>query len=103
MDGSGEFFGLLERLMETADFQRRASARYLAGRVLTLLRAMRDSSDLRVAMFSDAEHLTCAGQALALRFSDLEVRLQVWQAEAQAQQGDREQACCTWAAAVAFG
>ncbi|MBF8675714.1 hypothetical protein IRZ53_13395 [Pseudomonas fulva] len=91
MDGSGEFFGLLERLMETADFQRRASARYLAGRVLTLLRAMRDSSDLRVAMFSDAEQLTCQ-DSVALRFSDLEVRLQVWQAEAQAQQDDREQA-----------
>ncbi len=90
MEGSGEFFGLLERLMETADFQHRTGARYLAGRVLTLLGAMRDSSDLRMAMFSDAEQLTCQ-DSVALRFSDLEVRLRVWQAEVQAQQGEREQ------------
>ncbi|MBA5707581.1 hypothetical protein DT037_10905 [Pseudomonas fulva] len=91
MEDAGEFFGLLERLMDTADFQHRTGARYLAGRVLTLLRAMRDSSDLRVAMFSDAEQLTCQ-DSVALRFSDLEVRLRVWQADAQAQQGDQEQA-----------
>nr|WP_314479767.1 NEL-type E3 ubiquitin ligase domain-containing protein [uncultured Pseudomonas sp.] len=90
IDGSGEFFGLLERLMQTADFQHRAGARYLAARVLVLLRAMRDSSDLRVAMFNDAEQLTCQ-DSVALRFSDLELRLRVWQAEAQAQQPEQEQ------------
>ncbi|WP_028634469.1 NEL-type E3 ubiquitin ligase domain-containing protein [Pseudomonas parafulva] len=90
MQGAAQFFNLLQRLTETADFQNRTGARYLACRVMGLLQAMRDSAELRDAMFSDAEQLTCQ-DSVALRFSDLELRLLVWQAEASVQAGDQQQ------------
>ena len=91
MPDATQFFNLLERLMETEDFQHLTGARYLAGRVLELLRAMRESDELRDLMFNDAEQLTCQ-DSVALRFSDLELRLLAWRARTQAAAGGQEQA-----------
>ncbi len=88
--GADHFFHLLERLMETADFQSLTGSRYLACRVLTLLRAMRNSTALRDELFGNAEQLTCQ-DSVALRFSNLELRLLLWQAQADAASGNEEQ------------
>ncbi|WP_410481762.1 NEL-type E3 ubiquitin ligase domain-containing protein [Pseudomonas plecoglossicida] len=91
MPNATQFFNLIERVMETQDFQHLTGARYLAGRVLELLRAMKGSDELRDLMFNDAEQLTCQ-DSVALRFSDLELRLLAWRARAQAAVGGEEQA-----------
>jgi len=91
MPDAAQFFDLLERLMETEDFRHLTGARYLAGRVLEMLRAMRGSDELRELMFNDAEQLTCQ-DSVALRFSDLELRLLAWRARSQATAGGQEQA-----------
>ncbi|MFJ4456273.1 NEL-type E3 ubiquitin ligase domain-containing protein [Pseudomonas sp. NPDC089392] len=88
---SAEFFHLLERLMETADFQSHTGARYLASRVLEMLRAMATSTELCESMFSNAARLTCQ-DSVALRFSDLELRMMVWRAETDATAGNQEPA-----------
>ncbi|PVZ43663.1 NEL-type E3 ubiquitin ligase domain-containing protein [Pseudomonas sp. CC120222-01a] len=84
-----EFFTLIERLMETADFQHATGARFLASRVLEMMRAMTQSAELCQELFSNAAQLTCQ-DSVALRFSDLELRLLVWRAQAQATTGGDE-------------
>lgn len=91
MPNATQFFNLIERLMETEDFRHLTGARYLAGRVLELLRAMKGSDELRDLMFNDAEQLTCQ-DSVALRFRDLELRLLAWRARVQAEEGGQEQA-----------
>ncbi|MFJ4345675.1 NEL-type E3 ubiquitin ligase domain-containing protein [Pseudomonas sp. NPDC089401] len=91
LEGSSDFFRLLGRLLETADFQHRTGARYLAHRVLNMLQAMRRDVVLRGELFDNASQLTCQ-DSVALRFTDLELRLMAWQAEADALRGDRQQA-----------
>lgn len=85
-----DFFTLIERLMETEDFQHATGARFLAGRVLEMMRAMSHSAELCQELFSNAAQLTCQ-DSVALRFSDLELRLLVWRAQAQAATGSQEQ------------
>ncbi|MEN5304110.1 NEL-type E3 ubiquitin ligase domain-containing protein [Pseudomonas sp. TWI628] len=84
-----EFFTLIERLMETADFQHATGARFLAGRILEMMRAMAQSPELCQELFSNAAQLTCQ-DSVALRFDDLETRLLVWRAQAQAATGSQE-------------
>lgn len=84
-----DFFTLIERLMETADFQHVTGARFLAGRVLAMMRAMAHSTELCQELFSNAAQLTCQ-DSVALRFDDLETRLLVWRAQGQAATGSQE-------------
>ncbi|MBO9548565.1 MAG: hypothetical protein J7573_03855 [Pseudomonas sp.] len=56
-----------------------------------MLRALVASAELRESIFSNAAALTCQ-DSVALRFSDLELRMMVWRAEAEAMAGDQEQA-----------
>lgn len=89
LPAASEFFNLLVRLLETADFQSLTGARYLASRVLEMLRAMEASAPLCEALFGNAAQLTCQ-DSVALRFSDLELRLLVWHAEHDAAAGNRQ-------------
>lgn len=77
--GSGDFFGLLERLRETADFRQNGHA--LANRVFTMIRLMYGYTSLREDLLTHAtETLTCQ-DSVALCFSNLELRMLVWQAQ----------------------
>ncbi|WEK29178.1 MAG: NEL-type E3 ubiquitin ligase domain-containing protein [Candidatus Pseudomonas phytovorans] len=91
LDGSADFFHLLGQLLHTADFQHSTGARYLAHRVLGMLQAMRSDVGLRAELFGNANQLTCRDSA-ALRFTDLELRLMAWHAQADALRGDRQHA-----------
>jgi hypothetical protein len=87
--GGEDFFHLLGRLLDTADFTQRAEA--LADRVFVMLQAMRDHAGLRQELFSQVtRQLTCQ-DSVALCFSDLELRMLVWRARvdagAEGQQG----------------
>lgn len=91
-DESGEaFFQLLQGLSATADFDSPAGARDLAFRVLEMLRAMDADSGLREELFAHARNVTCQ-DSVTLRFSDLEVRLLVFQAEQESAVGNGERA-----------
>ncbi|MFJ4430111.1 NEL-type E3 ubiquitin ligase domain-containing protein [Pseudomonas sp. NPDC089395] len=80
--GSEDFFHLLGRLLETADFTQRGEA--LADRVFVMLQAMRDHAGLREELFSQVtRQLTCQ-DSVALCFSDLELRMLVWRARVDA-------------------
>lgn len=81
----GDFLVLLEQLLNTAEFQSRAGARNLADRVYAMLVAMEKSPDLRDELFRNAEAITCQ-DSVAMRFSDLETQVLIWQAQ---QGGDR--------------
>ncbi|QXH54824.1 NEL-type E3 ubiquitin ligase domain-containing protein [Pseudomonas maumuensis] len=89
--GCEAFFDLLEGLLQTHDCQFHDSARNLALRVLALMKAMGESDALRQEIFANSSQLTCQ-DSVALRFSDLEVRLLLARAQETAQQGDQERA-----------
>ncbi|MBC3436677.1 hypothetical protein HU735_14740 [Pseudomonas sp. BW16M2] len=88
---SAEFFNLLAELTDSADFQGEFAARYLAARLLRMLQAMQESPALRDELFDNSVVTRCEDSA-TFRFSDLEVRLKVWQAEQGKLPGQREQA-----------
>jgi len=79
-EGSEPFFELLNGLAQTADFRSSAGASDLANRVLIMLQTMDEDPGLRTDLFAHAQAVTCQ-DSVALRFSDLEVRMRVWQAE----------------------
>ncbi|MDR2306977.1 MAG: leucine-rich repeat domain-containing protein [Paucimonas sp.] len=87
---SADFFALLARLPETADFRR--NARALAGRVFAMLQAMREHVELREQLFAQVtDNLTCQ-DSVALSFSELELQMQVWRAQREAGEGGRQHA-----------
>ncbi|MCU7238100.1 NEL-type E3 ubiquitin ligase domain-containing protein [Pseudomonas peradeniyensis] len=88
---SAEFFNLLAELTDSADFQGEFAARYLAARLLRMLQAMQQNPALREELFDNSVVTRCEDSA-TFRFSDLEVRLKVWQAEQGKLPGQREQA-----------
>lgn len=77
--GSEDFFYLLARLLETADFQR--SPRYLVGRVFGMIYAMHEHAELARELFTLATDTVTCNDSAALCFSNLELRMLVWQAE----------------------
>ncbi|MDH0300747.1 MULTISPECIES: NEL-type E3 ubiquitin ligase domain-containing protein [unclassified Pseudomonas] len=88
--GAGDFFQLLTRLQETSDYQHQR--RNLANRVFGMLTSMRDHPGLSQELFLHAtEDLTCQ-DSVALCFSNLELRMLVWQASREAEAGNQEQA-----------
>ncbi|MCP8633263.1 NEL-type E3 ubiquitin ligase domain-containing protein [Pseudomonas mosselii] len=88
---SAEFFNLLAELTDSADFHSEFGARYLGARLLRMLQAMQESPALREELFANSAVTRCEDSA-TFRFSDLEVRLKVWQAEQGTLPGQREQA-----------
>ncbi len=90
LPNASQFFNLIERLTQTADFQHMTGARFLAGRVLEMMRAMTRSAQLCGELFDNAAQLSCQ-DSVALRFSDLELRVLVWRAQAEAATGNQEQ------------
>ncbi|MGY4527919.1 NEL-type E3 ubiquitin ligase domain-containing protein [Pseudomonas sp. TE21394] len=88
--GAADFFNLLRRLQETADFRTHRQA--LANRVFGMLIAMRDYSSLREELFRRAaETLTCQ-DSVTLCFSNLELHMLVWRARVDAAGGNQEAA-----------
>lgn len=88
--GSADFFNLLARLLETADFAQRPEA--LAERVFTMLDAMQEHTSLREALFEQVtRQLTCQ-DSVALSFSNLELSLLVWRARIEAGAGAEQAA-----------
>ena len=79
-DGSEAFFELVNGLAHTGDFRSPAGAANLATRLLEMLGAMEGDDALRRELFGHAQAVTCQ-DSVALRFSDLEVRLRVWEAQ----------------------
>lgn len=78
---SEEFFRLLEKLSQSAEFRKAYSD--LQARVWTVLEAAADNTQLREELFRAAgEPQTCSDRA-ALMFSDLEVRVQIHKALAR--------------------
>jgi len=89
-DEAGAFFSLLHALTHTADFASPAGARDLARRVLEMLQVMEEQPTLRQELLASASALTCH-DSVALRFTDLELRVLVWRAEQGVVDGGREQ------------
>ncbi|NBA97691.1 NEL-type E3 ubiquitin ligase domain-containing protein [Pseudomonas sp. R5(2019)] len=83
--GSTAFFSLLIELQGAADFTRHRTD--LTRRVFGLLEAMRLNAGLRSEMFEQAAAPRTCHDSVALIFSGLEVRRQVWLAQASAEQG----------------
>lgn len=81
-EGSGDFFGLLGRLQSTSDYRQRPVA--LAERVFSMLEAARVHADLRQALFEQAAQTLTCQDSVALSFSNLELRMLVWKACAEA-------------------
>ncbi|MFJ4440826.1 NEL-type E3 ubiquitin ligase domain-containing protein [Pseudomonas sp. NPDC089422] len=83
------FFALLNRLTSSADFHSAYLARYLALRVQRMLFYMFERPGLQDELFAHslAEH--CQDNA-TLRFSDLEVRVQVWRTLHDVRPAERE-------------
>jgi len=79
MPDSEGLFRLLGRLRETADFKR--SRENLRGRVWTLLEALEGSPELREQIFARAHLPTHCENSVADRFSELQLRRMVYQAE----------------------
>jgi len=91
--GSRDFFHLVRRMQETAEFRSRRQA--LANRVWTMITAMRDHATLREELLRRAsEDLTCQ-DSVTLCFSNLELRMLVWRARMDAAAGDQQQALVT--------
>jgi len=89
-ENADDFFSLLRRLLQTAEFQQHREA--LARRVFALLQAVCDNDSLRDELFTQASlPVTCQDSA-ALTFSALELRLLVWQARNQAASGGERSA-----------
>ncbi|MFJ4440828.1 NEL-type E3 ubiquitin ligase domain-containing protein [Pseudomonas sp. NPDC089422] len=87
---SADFFGVLARLLETADFQRSGQA--LADRVFAMIQALCDHTSLRHEIFSNVgESLTCQ-DSVTLCFSNLELRMLVWRARQDSTEADQEAA-----------
>ncbi len=90
-ENSFQFFHLLTRLMETAEFRQPTRAPLLGIRVLDMLTAMQADPALCQELFQNALQTTCQ-DSVALRFSDLELRVRVHRALATAASGDRQSA-----------
>lgn len=89
-DGCDDFFSLLIRLLQTADYQQHREA--LATRVFTMLRAMCEHETLRQELFAQASlPVTCQDSA-SLSFSGLELRMLVWRARVDAAAGGEQAA-----------
>ena len=89
-EGSADFFRMLQRLLETADY--RQHSRALANRLFAMLQVMSEHADLRQALFSQAgQNLTCQ-DSVTLCFANLELRLLVWRAQRMAGAGDQQAA-----------
>ncbi|MBA6114628.1 MULTISPECIES: NEL-type E3 ubiquitin ligase domain-containing protein [Pseudomonas] len=86
--GSDDFFQLLGRLLDTAEFTQNGEA--LAERVFTLLQAMRDHASLREALFNQVDRQLTCQDSVALCFSNLELSMLVWRARADAGVGDQQ-------------
>ena len=84
-------FQLLTAMLETADFRSPAGASSLARRLLDIMVAMERDSALREYLYSVASDFTCV-DSVALCFSDLEVRVLIWQAEHNAVDAHRTRA-----------
>lgn len=89
-EGSGDFFGLLGRLQGTSDYRQRPAA--LAERVFSMLEAARAHGDLRQALFDQAAQVLTCQDSVALSFSNLELRMLVWKACAEAGAGGEQAA-----------
>lgn len=89
-EGSGDFFGLLGRLQGTSDYRQRPAA--LAERVFGMLEAARVHGDLRQALFEQAAQTLTCQDSVALSFSNLELRMLVWKACAEAGAGGEQAA-----------
>lgn len=89
-EGSGDFFGLLGRLQSTSDYQQRPAA--LAQRVFSMLEATRAHDDLRQALFEQAAQTLTCQDSVTLSFSNLELRMLVWKACAEAGTGGEQAA-----------
>ncbi|WP_194788501.1 NEL-type E3 ubiquitin ligase domain-containing protein [Pseudomonas sp. UFMG81] len=89
-EGAADFFGLLGRLPGTSDYRQRPAA--LAERVFVMLRAMRAHTDLREALFEQAQLTLTCQDSVALSFSGLELHLLVWQATVEAGAGGEQAA-----------
>jgi hypothetical protein len=76
---SGDFFELLNRLLETADFTN--NAQYLAQRVFAMIEAMLSHATLRNELLELASQSMTCGDSVTMYFSNLELRMLVWQAE----------------------
>ncbi|MCX2891028.1 NEL-type E3 ubiquitin ligase domain-containing protein [Pseudomonas sp. DCB_BI] len=72
------FLAVLTTLLRSAEFQRAPQA--LADRVCTMVEAMAEWSSLREEVLSEVTEVNCQDDA-ALCFSNLEVRMLVWQAQ----------------------
>ncbi|MDM3886419.1 NEL-type E3 ubiquitin ligase domain-containing protein [Pseudomonas sp. BCRC 81390] len=89
-DGCVDFFALLARLVQTAEYQQHSRA--LAMRMFTMLRAMCEHDTLREELFAQASlPVTCQDSA-SLAFSGLELRMLVWRARSDAAVGAEQQA-----------
>ena len=75
---ASEFLSMLATLLRSAEFQRAPQA--LADRVCTMVEAVAEWSSLREELFSEVTEVNCQDDA-ALCFSNLEVRMLVWQAQ----------------------
>ncbi|MGE7989619.1 NEL-type E3 ubiquitin ligase domain-containing protein [Pseudomonas sp. NPDC089554] len=89
-EGSDEYFALLTGLLETVDFQR--NRRALSARVFSMQQAMREHTELREALFTQAALPRTCQDSVALAFSGLELRMLVWRASVDAQAGGQEAA-----------
>lgn len=88
--GAADFFNLLRRLQDTADFRTHRQA--LANRVFDMLIAMRDYGSLREELLRRAaETLTCQ-DSVTLCFSNLELHMLVWRARVDAAGANQEAA-----------
>jgi hypothetical protein len=91
MPAAENFIQLLHQLTRSADFHDAVSARYLAARVQLMFDAMLEDAELCDQLLENAIVENCADNA-TVRFSDLEVRLLVWQVEHGAAEDYRERA-----------
>jgi hypothetical protein len=75
---AGEFFSMLTLLLRSADFHQRPQA--LAERVYAMIMAMSEHTSLREELFNEVGETNCQDGA-ALCFSNLELRMLVWQTQ----------------------
>lgn len=89
LDSSDHFFDLLRELTQSADFNG-VQREELAQRLMQMMQRMSSFDPLRDELFAAAQIETC-GDGAAIHFSELEVRLLVWEAEHAAAGADQEQ------------
>lgn len=77
---SSDYVDLLGRLVQSEDFAHDSTARDLAYRIFDMLEVMEEDETLCKQLLAAAEIRTCGDNAL-LRFSDLEIWVQAWEAE----------------------